>query len=168
VGAVRGRWPGLGLVLAGRAGWLAEPILRLAGAHADWVRVLDYVPAVDLAGLYSGARVFGFPSLYEGFGFPILEAMACGTPVVCANTSSLPELAGAAALLVDPLDTGALAGAIERVLAEPGLAADLRARGPAQAEKFTWAAAASAALGVFAQVTHRPDRRPGNAGQMQA
>ncbi len=168
VGAVRARRPGLGLVLAGRAGWLAEPILRLARAHADWVRLLDYVPEADLAGLYSGARVFAFPSLYEGFGFPILEAMACGTPVVCANTSSLPELAGEAALLVDPLDTGALRAAIERVLDDEALAADLRRRGPAQAERFTWAAAASTALGVFAQVTHGPDGRPGNAGKMQA
>lgn len=151
VGALRARWPGLSLVLAGGAGWLAEPILRLARAQAEWVHWLDYVPEADLAGLYSGARVFAFPSLYEGFGFPILEAMACGTPVVCAGTSSLPELAGEAALLVDPLDTVALAGAIERVLRDPDLAAALAARGPAQARRFTWAAAARRTLSVLAQ-----------------
>src|SRR5207247_1567095 len=87
-----------------RSAWSipAATILAQARAHADFVRLLDYVPDDDLAGLYSGARAFVFPSLYEGFGFPVLEAMACGTPVVCANTASLPEVAGDAALLVDP------------------------------------------------------------------
>src|SRR5262249_28068317 len=78
VRSLRPRHPALGLVLAGRPGWLAVPILALARAHAEFVTLLDYVPEADLAGLYSGARVFAFPSLYEGFGFPILEAMACG------------------------------------------------------------------------------------------
>jgi glycosyltransferase involved in cell wall biosynthesis len=93
--------------------------------------------------------------LYEGFGFPILEAMACETPVVCANTSSLPELAGDAALLVDPADTAALAGAIERVLADRGLAADLAARGPARARQFTWERAARETLAVLETVVAR-------------
>jgi glycosyltransferase involved in cell wall biosynthesis len=152
VAALRARRPGLGLVLAGRPGWLAEPILKLAQANAEWVRLLDYVPAADLAGLYSGARVFAFPSLYEGFGFPILEAMACGTPVVCSNTSSLPELAGDATLLVDPLDTAALAGAIERVLDDSALAQELAERGPAQARRFTWERAARETLNALTAV----------------
>jgi glycosyltransferase involved in cell wall biosynthesis len=149
VASLRARRPALGLVLAGRPGWLAEPLLALARAHADFVHLLDYVPQADLAGLYSGARVFAFPSLYEGFGFPILEAMACGTPVVCSNTSSLPELAGEAALLVDPLDPAALAAALEHVLTDAALAAELAARGPAQARQFTWEAAASRTLAVL-------------------
>jgi glycosyltransferase involved in cell wall biosynthesis len=109
-----------------------------------WVRLLDYVPDADLAGLYSGARVFAFPSLYEGFGFPVLEAMACGVPVVCANTSSLPELAGDAALSVDPLDTAALAAALGRALTDDALRAELVERGYQQIERFTWARAAAA------------------------
>jgi glycosyltransferase involved in cell wall biosynthesis len=161
VAALRARWPRLALVLAGRPGWLAEPILALARAHGDWVHLLDFVPEADLAGLYSGARVFAFPSLYEGFGFPILEAMACGTPVVCANTSSLPELAGDAALQVDPQDIGALAGAIGRVLSDSVLAANLSARGPAQARRFTWAVAAQATLGVLEQAAHGSGGRAG-------
>jgi glycosyltransferase involved in cell wall biosynthesis len=151
VAALRERWPDLVLVLAGRPGWLAEPILALARQHAAWVRLLDYVPDTDLAGLYSGARAFVYPSLYEGFGFPVLEAMACGTPVICANTSSLPEVAGDAALLVDPTDTAALSAAIERVLAEPALRAELAAKGKAQVQKFSWQRAAEETLAVLRQ-----------------
>ncbi|MCS6911544.1 MAG: glycosyltransferase family 4 protein, partial [Anaerolineales bacterium] len=110
------------LVLAGRAGWLAEEILKVAQS-APHVRLLPYVPEADLAGLYSGATAFVFPSLYEGFGFPVLEAMACGTPIVCSNTSSLPEVVGEAALTVNPLDVAALTEAIRRVLSD----AELRA-----------------------------------------
>jgi glycosyltransferase involved in cell wall biosynthesis len=139
------------LVLAGRAGWLAEPIVAAARAR-PWVRRLDYVPDADLAGLYSGARVFAFPSLYEGFGFPVLEALACGVPVVCAATSSLPELAGEAALLVDPLDVSALAEAIGRVLGEPALAEALLRHAPEQLARFTWARAAEGALRVLEQI----------------
>ena len=151
VEALRPRWPALSLVLAGRRGWLAEPILALARQHADFVRLLDYVPEADLAGLYSGARAFVFPSLYEGFGFPVLEAMAGGTPVICANTSSLPEVAGEAALLVDPASTADLAGAIERVLAEPVLRAELSAKGRLQAQRFSWQRAAAETLAVLEQ-----------------
>ncbi|MCC7359949.1 MAG: glycosyltransferase family 4 protein [Anaerolineales bacterium] len=148
---VRTQHPALTLVLAGRAGWLAEPIMAAARAR-PWVRRLDYVPDADLAGLYSAARVFAFPSLYEGFGFPVLEALACGVPVVCANTSSLPELAGEAALLVDPLDVGALAKAIGRVLSEPALAETLLSHAPEQLARFTWARAAEEAMRVLLKV----------------
>ena len=147
--SLRGQWPGLQLVLAGQPGWQAGPILEQARASAEFVRLLDYVPDDDLAGLYSGARAFVFPSLYEGFGFPVLEAMACGTPVACANTSSLPEVAGDAALLVDPLDTAALAGAMARLLAEEALRAELAAKGLAQVRKFSWQRAAQETLQVL-------------------
>jgi len=160
VARVRASHPALTLVLAGRPGWLAGPILALAHAHA-WVRVLDYVPDADLPGLYSGAAVFAFPSLYEGFGFPVLEALACGVPVVCANTSSLPELAGPAALAVDPLDTGALAAALDLLLTDAALRARLVAEGVEQIKRFTWASAAAAALGVLAAVATDGLRRNG-------
>ncbi len=159
VADVRKAHPALTLVLAGRPGWLAAPILAVARAQ-PWVRLLDYVPDADLAALYSGARVFAFPSLYEGFGFPVLEAMACGVPVVCANTSSLPELAGDATLTVDPLDTAALVAALRRVLTGPALRAELVERGYQQIERFTWARAAEAALAVLRAVGagRRPDQ----------
>lgn len=130
------------LILAGRPGWISAPIINKARELAPHIRLLDYVPDEDLAGLYSGARAFVFPSLYEGFGFPILEAMACGTPVICSNTSSLPELAGDAALLVNPTDTDALAAAILRVLFEYDLYTTLVEKGFEQVKKFSWDKAA--------------------------
>jgi len=150
--SLRARWPGLQLVLAGQPGWQSGPILAQARAHAEWVRLLDYVPDADLPGLYSGARAFVFPSLYEGFGFPVLEAMACGTPVVCANTSSLPEVAGEAALLVDPQDTAALASAMGWLLEDAGLRQRLIAMGLEQVRKFSWERAAKETLAVLDQV----------------
>jgi glycosyltransferase involved in cell wall biosynthesis len=150
--SLRAQWPGFQLVLAGQRGWQAGPILEQARAGADFVRLLDYVPDDDLAGLYSGARAFVFPSLYEGFGFPVLEAMACGTPVVCANTSSLPEVAGDAALLIDPLDTAALARGIAWLLAEAPLRASLVAKGLVQVQKFSWQRAAQETLKVLEEV----------------
>ena len=147
--SLRARWPGLQLVLAGQPGWQAGPILAQARAHSDSVRLLDYVPDDDLRGLYSGARAFVFPSLYEGFGFPVLEAMACGTPVVCSNTSSLPEVAGKAALLVDPKNTAALASAIGRLLEDASLRERLIAMGLDQVRRFSWERAAQETLAVL-------------------
>jgi glycosyltransferase involved in cell wall biosynthesis len=147
--SLRARWPQLQLVLAGQPGWRSVPILAQARASADFVHLLDYVPDDDLAGLYSGAKVFVFPSLYEGFGFPILEAMACGTPVVCSNTSSLPEVAGEAALLVDPEDTSALVTAIGRLLADAPLQASLAAKGLEQMKRFSWERAAKETLAAL-------------------
>jgi glycosyltransferase involved in cell wall biosynthesis len=141
----------IGLVLAGRKGWLYEPIFQRVEALglAGRVRFVDYVEAEDMAALYSGARAFVFPSLYEGFGFPVLEAMACGTPVICSNTSSLPEVAGEAALLVNPAEVGELAGAMRRVLSDDALRADLVRRGFEQAGKFSWERAARETLAVL-------------------
>ncbi len=144
--------PNLTLVLAGRTGWLSEPILEAARA-APHVRLLQYVPDGDLAGLYSGAAAFVFPSLYEGFGFPALEAMACGTPVICSNTASLPEVVGDAALRVNPLDVAELAEAIRRVLSDAELSAALRAKGSEQVQRFSWEKAARETWGVLEKVT---------------
>ncbi len=114
---------------------------------------LGRVPEADLPALYAAAAAFVFPSLYEGFGLPVLEAMACGAPVICSAVSSLPETAGDAALLVDPTDVNALAAALARVLIEPGLAADLRARGFAQAARFTWERTAAETLSIYRQAS---------------
>ena len=131
-------WPQL--AIAGRRGWLSQAIERRAAqlGVADSVRFLGYVDDGDLPALLSGATAFLFPSLYEGFGMPVLEAMACGAPVLTSTTSALPEVAGDAALLVDPADTAAIARGIARLAADPGLRADLRARGLARAARFTW------------------------------
>ena len=102
------------------------------------VRFFGFVPDQTLAALYRLASVFAFPSLYEGFGLPPLEAMACGTPVVTSNVSSIPEVVGDAAVQVDPYDTAAIAGGLERVLADPALRATLVARGRERAQHFSW------------------------------
>jgi glycosyltransferase involved in cell wall biosynthesis len=129
----------------------ARPHAEVLGL-TDNVQWLGPVPETDLPALYAAATVFVFPSLYEGFGLPVLEAMACGTPVICANTSSLPEVAGAgrtAALLIDPLDTEALADAIRRALLSPDLRVALHEGGLARAREFTWTRTAAQTLDIY-------------------
>lgn len=104
----------------------------------DRIHLLGHVPEEDLPAIYSAAGVLCFPSLFEGFGLPVLEAMSCGTPVVCSNVSAMPEVAGDAALLVDPLDTQAICDALARILGEAQFRSDLVARGIARAGEFTW------------------------------
>ena len=115
----------------------------------DRVVFPGYVPDEDLPVVYSAADCFVFPSLYEGFGLPPLEAMACGTPVVCSNASSLPEIVGDAAITTDPADVAALAAGISRVLADGELRADLSARGLRRAAMFTWERTARQTLEVY-------------------
>ncbi len=126
------------LALAGQPAWLSDPILEAAAAR-DYVHVLGFVADEDLPALYRQAAVFAFPSLYEGFGLPPLEAMACGTPVVASNASSIPEAVGDAGLLIDPLDVRALTHALDRLLTDTNLRQDLRTRGLGRATEFTWA-----------------------------
>jgi glycosyltransferase involved in cell wall biosynthesis len=121
---------------------------RAAALGVD-VRWPAWVSAEDVAGLLRLAAVFVFPSLYEGFGLPVLEAMAAGVPVACSDRSSLPEVAGDAALLFDPADPGAIAAAIERVLADPAEAQRLRAAGRARAATFTWRRTAELTLAGY-------------------
>jgi glycosyltransferase involved in cell wall biosynthesis len=142
------------LILAGKRGWLYEDLfvqvsrLGLEGR----VRFPGYADHADLAALYSGATGFVFPSLYEGFGMPVLEAQSCGVPVMTSNNSSLPEIAGDAALLVDPHDVDAIAAAMLRLATDDALRAELVERGLANAQRFSWEKCARETLAVLESV----------------
>ena len=139
------------LVLAGARGWKDESVLRSIETSAlrDRIRVLGYVPETDLAALYSGADVFVYPSLHEGFGLPPLEAMACGVPVVTSNVTSLPEVVGDAALCVDPCDVEAIASSIERLVTDASLRQRLVNAGIRRAAEFRWDRVAEKTLAVY-------------------
>ncbi len=143
----------LQLVLAGKPGWLSQPILdRAAELQMKFPGRLvlpGYIDDADLPALLSAATSFVFPSLYEGFGMPVLEALACGCPVVCSNTSSLPEVAGNAALYHHPLDTLALQTQLRRLLTTPGLREELMQKGLEQAARFSWETAAQQTLQIL-------------------
>jgi glycosyltransferase involved in cell wall biosynthesis len=139
-----------GTLIAGRTDF-PERVARLG--LGDRVRVLGYVPERDLPGLYRGAAVFVYPSFYEGFGLPVLEAMACGTPVVTYRTTSLPEVAGDAAMLLDPpVDAETLADALDRVIRDVELRRCLVARGLARVAGFDWRATAAVTARVYEAV----------------
>jgi len=133
------------LVLAGPMGWATEA----TAARVRAMRYLGYVPEADLAPLTAAAAAFAYPSLYEGFGFPVAQAMAAGVPVVTSNVSSLPEIAGDAALLVDPRSLQELRDALVRLLTSPSLCAELAARGRERAERFRWEACAAKSWEFF-------------------
>lgn len=134
------------LVLGGKAGWLYQASWT---AGVEGVISTGYIADEDIAALYSGALAFVFPSLYEGFGFPVIEAMRCDTPVLCSNTSSLVELGGDAALLVDPLDVAAIAAGIGQLVENAALRQRLIEKGRQQAQKFIWGRTAEIALQVL-------------------
>ncbi len=159
--AVKRSHPSVTLVIAGKRQWQTREIDETFERLGLEGRVLftGYVADEDLPVLYSAADVFVFPSLFEGFGLPPLEAMACGTPVVTSNVSSLPEAVGDAALTVDPGDVRAIADAISQVLANPSLAAELRSKGLARAKRFTWERAAQETLAVYEKALARRRRR---------
>jgi len=141
------------LVFVGRPGWQYQGIfdtIKVLGL-SDKVRMVGYIPVDALACLYSAADVLAYPSLYEGFGLPVLEAMACGCPVVTSNVSSLPEVAGDAAVMVDPTDVRQLAEAIYRVISDHDLAARMRHRGVERAQLFTWERTAARTVDVYHQ-----------------
>lgn len=149
--ALRQRWP---LVLTGYKGWRNDDIfLQLETARREgWAKYLGFVPTEDLPKLFAGARLFTFPSLYEGFGLPILEAMSSGVPVVCSNSSSLPEVAGAAALMCDAEDIGALTGLIQQGLEDGSWRARAVMAGLKQAASFTWERCAAETIQVYRSV----------------
>ena len=144
----------VGLVLAGARGWLDDPIFRTVQSLGleDAVRFPGFIDDDDLPAVYQGAELVVFPSLYEGFGLPLLEAMACGAPVVASNTSALPEVAGGAAILVDPLDVDGMARAVAGVLGDEALRGRLREDGVARASEFSWETAARRTLDAYASL----------------
>jgi glycosyltransferase involved in cell wall biosynthesis len=139
------------LVLVGKRAWLHDEVFAAAreSGYADELVFTGYVPDADLVALYNAAELFVYPSIFEGFGLPPLEAMACGTPVVCSNTSSFPEVVGDAALTVDPLDPDALARAIAAVLENADMRARLSAQGLRRAAAFSWRATARTILQIY-------------------
>jgi glycosyltransferase involved in cell wall biosynthesis len=143
------------LVLAGPQGWresLPDRIGSVADRHRERIRAVGFVPAGTLRALHAGAAAFCYPSLMEGFGFPVLEALAQGTPVITSRGTSTEELVGGAGLLVDPADPGELADALRRVLTDQALAASLRAAAPARAAEFGWERTASATVAAYREV----------------
>jgi len=139
------------LVIAGNSGWRNGDVqLEISLARAR-VRLLGYVADQDLALLYSGADLFAYPALYEGFGLPPLEAMACGTPVLTSNQGALPEVVGDAAVMVDPQDEQAIATAISDLLGDPARRARLKQLGLEQAKKHRWEVAAEQTLAVYGE-----------------
>ena len=152
--AIRARWP---LVLAGYRGWRSEVLHQRieAAVSAGWARYLGYVANDDLPILFSGARLFVFPSHYEGFGLPVLEAMASGVPVVCSNSSSLPEVAGGAALMCDALDVDKLTQLIAFGLEDASWRVGAVAKGLAQSSKFSWQRCAEETMAVYRELAVR-------------
>lgn len=142
------------LVLVGKSGWLYDETLRALKETgvADTVVLTGYVPQEDLPALYSGALCFVYPSYFEGFGLPPLEAMKCGAPVIVGNKTSLPEVVGDAALAVDPFDVEAIASAMQRVIESPALREELSIKGQARAETFDWRETARKTLAIYQQV----------------
>ena len=137
----------LHLIIVGRPAWLSEPIVA-AAEQRDHVRLMGFLDDADLPALYRQAAAFAFPSIYEGFGLPPLEAMASGTPVVVSAASSLPEVVGDAGLTIDPLDVPAWTTALTRILDDETLRARLRQAGLARAATFTWTRTAQQWLSV--------------------
>jgi glycosyltransferase involved in cell wall biosynthesis len=141
----------LDLVIAGKEAWLSAELMRdlRSGPDRDAVRLLGYVPEGDLPALYAAAEVFAFPSFWEGFGLPVLEAMACNTPVVTSNTSSLPEVAGGAAVLVDPDSPESIESGLLEVLLDDGRREELRRRGLRRAEEMSWQRSAQETVRIY-------------------
>jgi len=155
--SVDGEWR---LVLAGASGYGAAEILARIGAarSRDRISVLGYVPPSELAAWYARAMIFAFPSLDEGFGMPVLEAMAAGTPVIASNRAALPEVAGDAAWLVNPEAAGELSEAIVQLARDPARRAELSRRGLQRAAQFTWAQAVEKTWQVYGELAgDRPD-----------
>ncbi|NCO96361.1 MAG: glycosyltransferase family 4 protein, partial [Armatimonadetes bacterium] len=142
------------LLIAGKRGWLFEDILAAPGDFGveDRVRFLDHVPDAYLPSLYQLAELFVFPSLYEGFGLPPLEAMAQGCPVLASSASCLPEVLGEAALFVDPVDVERLSEALLQLLRDADLRETYRQRGYAQVKRYSWEETARGTLAVYRKV----------------
>lgn len=142
----------INLVLAGYEGWMYEEIFAAANASAEFrskVIFIGYILDEDISAIYSGAKAFIYPSLYEGFGLPPLEAMQCGIPVITSNTTSLPEVVGDAGIMVDPKDSDALCQAMLRLLTDTTLCEQLSQKGLTRAKGFSWAKCAADTVEVY-------------------
>jgi len=144
------------LVIAGGRGWKYKDIFREINKLSSASRIIftGYLPREELRQLYNQASLFVYPSIYEGFGFPVLEALACGVPVITANTSSLPEVAGEAAVFIDPRSAEDISSAISMLLTEKEVRETLIRKGPAQVKKFSWERAAEETLNIYHEVAH--------------
>jgi glycosyltransferase involved in cell wall biosynthesis len=147
------------LAIVGPPGWEDSAILASSRAQSQHVRLLGRVTDAELAALYASCEVFCYPSLYEGFGLPVLEAMQAGAPVVTSAVSSLPEVGGEAALYIDPTNTEELSGAIARLLSSEADRSELGARGPSQAARFSWDRTADAMLAQLVALAGEPQAR---------
>ena len=145
------------LVLAGKPGWLDADIFRAAARSglSSEIRFIGYVPENDLPALYSGAICFVYPSYFEGFGLPVVEAMQCGTPVVAGNRTSLPEVIDGAGVLVDPFDVNQLAEAIAKITENLNYRLHLRAKGLERAKSFDWRSTARLTLQIYERAYQR-------------
>jgi len=148
------------LVLVGSKGWkmeaLVEEFKNLPEKVRNKIKFPGYLPREILPGIFSSCRVFIFPSLYEGFGLPVLEAMACGAPVIASNSSSLPEVGGDAAIYVDPLDPEAFKMAIEEILDSPSKVNELKVKSLEQSKKFSWEKTARETLQLYKEALNSP------------
>jgi glycosyltransferase involved in cell wall biosynthesis len=153
---IAGRFPELKLVISGKKGWYYDSLFQLVSDLRLSSRVVftGYVEDKDKPYLMAGARVFAFPSKYEGFGLPVVEAMGVGTPVVCSNTSSLPEVSGEATISLSPEDTEGWVSALDRVLSNPRLARQMSEKGVKQASKFSWDRAAEETIQVYERIAN--------------
>jgi glycosyltransferase involved in cell wall biosynthesis len=152
--ALRSRGFNFKLVIVDKKGWLYKGFfrrLRELGLEGEVV-FPGFIPDEDLPALYSAAELFVFPSLYKGFGLPPLEAMACGTPVIASNASSLPEVVEEAGIMVEPRDVSGLTEAMRRVLTDEGKRREMREKGLRQAARFSWERTAQETLEVYRSV----------------
>jgi len=140
------------LVLGGGPGWKYQDILNLTLSLGNRVQITGYLPQEDLIPLYAGAALFVYPSLYEGFGMPLLEAMASGVPIVASRTSSIPEVVGEAGVLVDPLSISDVSEAIRKLLDNSSLRSSYREKGIQRAKQFTWERAAQETLKIYQEI----------------
>jgi len=145
------RDPDIQLVIAGKKGWMQDALFATIDRLDLRGRIVftGFIDEADKAPLIAACTVFVYPSLYEGFGLPALEAIACGAPTITSNLSALPEVVGDAALLIDPTSTPKLVEALELLLLNPDLRGDLRSRGPLQAAKFSWDRTAEMTAAVY-------------------
>lgn len=147
------------LVLVGKNAWLYDETLQsLKDRDLGSIVLTGYVPEADLPALYSGALCFIYPSYFEGFGLPPLEAMKCGAPVIVGNKTSLPEVVGDAALMIDPFDVGAIAAAIQRVITDSDFRSELRVKGMQRAKQFDWKETARRTLAVYEKAFTQSNR----------